>query len=305
MSVEIKGQGLVLNNINVSDPDFYKKKRKKEKELGVRLTSAEFIEKYYEGPSNKVIASGTSIFDPVLCELAYTWFTNEQDKILDPFAGGTTRGLIATMLNRNYTGIDLSKEQIEINQQIAEVVLENGEPTPNWIIGDSRDLNKLVKDKYDFIFTCPPYGDLEHYSTDPKDLSNMGYEEFDNAYEDIIKKSVAKLKEDRFFAIVIGNYRDKDGYLRDLVGKTVQYAENAGAHYYNDVIIRNQVGSAAVRAARLFNSSRKITRIHQYLLVFVKGDPKKATERLEAINTDFLNDLVNEYLEKREKKNKK
>lgn len=305
MSVEIKGQGLTLSNVNVSDPEFYNKKRKKEKELGIKLTSAEFIEKYYEGPTNKVISSGTSIFDPVLCELAYTWFTNEQDKILDPFAGGTTRGIVATMLNRNYTGIDLSKEQIETNQQIAEVVLENGEQTPNWIIGDSRDLNKLVKDKYDFIFTCPPYGDLEHYSTDPKDLSNMGYEEFDKAYEDIIKKSVAKLKEDRFFAIVIGNYRDKDGYLRDLVGKTVQYAENAGAHYYNDVIIRNQVGSAAVRAARLFNSSRKITRIHQYLLVFVKGDPKKATERLEEINTDFLNDLVNEYLEKREKKNKK
>lgn len=33
-------------------------------------------------------APGTSIFDPVLCEVMYKWFCVPGGKILDPFAGG-------------------------------------------------------------------------------------------------------------------------------------------------------------------------------------------------------------------------
>ncbi len=39
--------------------------------------------------------SGTSIFDPVLCELAYRWFCPPGGLILDPFAGGSVRGIVA------------------------------------------------------------------------------------------------------------------------------------------------------------------------------------------------------------------
>jgi len=37
--------------------------------------------------------TGTSIFDPVLCELMYSWFCPEGGQIVDPFAGGSVRGL--------------------------------------------------------------------------------------------------------------------------------------------------------------------------------------------------------------------
>ena len=36
--------------------------------------------------------NGTSIFDPVVCELAYTWFAPVGGVVLDPFAGGSVRG---------------------------------------------------------------------------------------------------------------------------------------------------------------------------------------------------------------------
>ena len=40
--------------------------------------------------------SDTSIFDPVLCEVIYHWFTKSKwSKILDPFAGGSVRGIVA------------------------------------------------------------------------------------------------------------------------------------------------------------------------------------------------------------------
>jgi hypothetical protein len=48
-----------------------------------------------------------SIFDPVLCEIMYRWFCPPGGQILDPFAGGSVRGIIAGSLDYNYTGIEL------------------------------------------------------------------------------------------------------------------------------------------------------------------------------------------------------
>ena len=50
---------------------------------------------------------------------------------------------------------------------------------PIWICGDSRKIDATCKDvDADFIFSCPPYADLEVYSDDPKDISTLGYEDF-------------------------------------------------------------------------------------------------------------------------------
>src|SRR5215471_15335327 len=82
-------------------------------------------------------ASGTSIFDPVLCELVYRWFCPPAGLVLDPFAGGSVRGIVAAKLGLRYTGIDLSRRQIEENRkQAAEICGQQSQPT--WIVGDSR-----------------------------------------------------------------------------------------------------------------------------------------------------------------------
>lgn len=60
--------------------------------------------------------TGTSIFDPVLCELAYRWFSPKGGVVLDPFAGGSVRGIVCAALGRRYVGIDLRQEQIEANR---------------------------------------------------------------------------------------------------------------------------------------------------------------------------------------------
>lgn len=52
-------------------------------------------------------ANYTSIFDPVLCELVYRWFSAEGSQVLDPFAGGSVRGVVASCLGRLYWGCDL------------------------------------------------------------------------------------------------------------------------------------------------------------------------------------------------------
>ncbi len=80
---------------------------------------------------------GQSIFDPVLTELMYTWFCPENGRILDPFAGGSVRGIVAHSLGYKYTGIELRKEQIESNIDQAKTMLEKNNQ-PEWIEGDSE-----------------------------------------------------------------------------------------------------------------------------------------------------------------------
>jgi hypothetical protein len=62
-------------------------------------------------------STGTSIFDPVLCEISYAWFSAPGAAVLDPFAGGSVRGVVAAVMDRHYTGIDLSAEQIQANRE--------------------------------------------------------------------------------------------------------------------------------------------------------------------------------------------
>lgn len=223
-------------------------------------------------------ATGTSIFDPVLCELAYRWFCPPGGLVLDPFAGGSVRGIVASKLGRRYLGIDLRPEQIAANETQAARMCDD--PKPTWIVGDSQCLPTLVTEPVDLVFTCPPYGDLEVYSDDPADLSMMDYPAFLAAYRAILAASVALLKPDRFACIVVGDIRDKRGFYRRFVSDTEQAFEDAGARLYNEAILVTAVGSLPIRVGRQFESARKLGKTHQQFLTFSKGDPKRATEAI-------------------------
>lgn len=229
------------------------------------------------------VYEGASIFDPVLCELSYRWFCPDGGKILDPFAGGSVRGIVAGVLGYPYAGIDLRLDQVEANRKQVELLsLKN----VDWFDGDSNEVLDRYKplDGFDFVYSCPPYADLEKYSDDPKDLSNMDYADFKEVYFSIIKKAVAQLKEDRFACFVVGDVRDKKGFYYNFVSDTIQAFKEAGMELYNEIILVNVVGSLAVRVRRQFNGGRKIGKMHQNVLVFYKGDPKKIKENYPELN---------------------
>ena len=234
------------------------------------LSAEEYKIRYGKTPM-----SGTSIFDPVLCEILYSWFCRENGNILDPFAGGSVRGVVANYLDYHYTGIELREEQVLSNQTQGLDIVPNN--IPEWITGDSnKELDKMDR-MFDFIFSCPPYYDLEIYCDDPDDLSNMQYNQFNKVYEEIIYKSCKVLKNNSFACFVVGNCRDKDGYLMDLVGNTIRAFEKAGLKLYNDIILRNAYGTAMLRAANTMKY-KKVVKVHQNILVFCKGNPKEFIE---------------------------
>ncbi len=222
------------------------------------------------------IYEGASVFDPVLCEIAYLWFCPEKAQILDPFAGGSVRGIVAAKMGHDYHGIDLRTEQVEANRRQAEALELSG---ATWYAGDSLRADELLPEnlKADFVFSCPPYHDLEKYSDDPDDLSNMPYQQFIETYRKIITKAMSRLKQDRFACFVVGDIRDpKTGFYRNFVSDTIKAFQDADptCKLYNEIILLNVAGSVPIRAGRQMEVSRKVGKMHQNVLVFYKGDPK-------------------------------
>lgn len=232
----------------------------------------------------KMQAQATSIFDPVLCEICYKWFNINNGLIFDPFAGGSVRGIVAEKLGYKYIGIDLREEQVEANKINAIECNVN----PTWYCDDSLNADKYIEDEsVDMIFSCPPYFDLEVYSDKPNYLSNMSYDDFRNTYIKIIEIACRKLKKNRFAIFVVGDIRDKDGFYRNFIDLT-KYAFNKGnCKLYNEVILLNSLGTAMIRCGKPFNANRKLTKIHQNVLIFYKGDPKEIKNNFGELDLDY------------------
>lgn len=262
--------------------------------MGIDSVQGRDVKRNNANPVNTFSARGeqakeaekTSTFDPLLCEIMYKWFSNEGDYILDPFAGGSVRGIVATSLGRQYKGIDLSSDQVCANMdQYKDVASRyNINNIPCWVCADSEVyLSKEVYTNmvYDMVFTCPPYYNLERYTKDENDLSNMPtYKDFIKKYAQILRYASMMLANERFFVIVVSEIRNPEtGSYYGFVPDTIRILKECGLNYYNEMILQNNIGSLPIRAPKYFNQSRKIGRMHQNILVFYKGDPKQITHR--------------------------
>lgn len=217
---------------------------------------------------NSKLPSDVSIFDPALCEVLYKWFCDENGTILDPFAGGSVRGIVANKLGYKYTGIDIRQEQIDSNREQGLNILEV-DNQPNWYCGDSNEVLEGFNKEFDFVFSCPPYADLEVYSDLEGDISNKPYNEFLRLYESIIEKSCKLLKKDGLACFVVGEVRDKKGNYIGFVPDTIKAFEKCGMKFYNEAILLNAIASASMRANGNMKS-KKLVKVHQNILVFKK-----------------------------------
>lgn len=216
---------------------------------------------------------GVSSFDPVLTEIAFSWFLPKDGKrILDPFAGSLARGGVAAILGNEYTGIDIRKDQIEVNEKHLATIETTG--SARFYTGNALDLEKIVPagEMFDMIFTCPPYYDLEIYSNDEEDLSaKKSYSEFMVEYESIFKQATDRLNDNRFAVIVVGDIRDEKGMYRNFIRDNITMFERLGYSLYNEMIYLQALATAPHRAERNMKK-RKPVKVHQNVLAFYKGD---------------------------------
>ncbi|MDR1304274.1 MAG: hypothetical protein LBK76_03525 [Verrucomicrobiales bacterium] len=221
-----------------------------------------------------------SLLDPVLCELMLLWFGmphGVKPRCLDPFAGGAAFGFVSAFKGCEFTGVELRQEQCDLNgQRLAAAGLSG-----RYICDDGCNvLRHVAPESQDFLFSCPPYYNLEKYSNLPNDASNAPtFEEFIVVLDKALGDAALTLKENRFAVVVVSNVRDKKtGGYHDLAGAVVKIFQRRGLLFYNDLILADCLSSASRRAYQYMSNSRKVARVHQNVLVFYKGDVKKIAE---------------------------
>lgn len=213
-----------------------------------------------------------SLFDPVISQLCYDWFCVNGGHVIDCCAGDTRKGNVIAHLGGTFTGIELRKEQVEHNNKKAF----NG---AKWICDSGENiLNHINKNSADMLLSCPPYFNLEIYSELENDISNAkNYDSFINSLEQMYIESIKCLKDDSFACIVIQNIRKVKSQLYidyyPFKEDIIKIFTKNGMFFYNDVVILKANGTAQMRAIPYMNQ-KKIVPIHEYLLVFYKGNFK-------------------------------
>lgn len=163
------------------------------------------------------------------------FFTKKNAKVLDPFGGVGSTAKACELTERRCTSIELSEKWHELSIQRLETEVKIGSSKNHeFINGDSVEELKKIKDSsFDFVVTSPPYWSIlnkktdhktierveeklaTNYSDNQKDLGNVeDYNEFlDILVNDIFKECGRTLKENKYMAIVVSDFRNKDEFI--------------------------------------------------------------------------------------------
>ena len=91
----------------------------------------------------------------------------------------------------------------------------------------------------------------------------------------------ARLKQNRFVVIKIGDVRDEKGFYRNLAGDSVSTFLRLGLKLYNMAISVTPIGTLPMRSSAPFEKYRKLSNAHQYVQCFFKGEDAKAASTTE------------------------
>jgi len=211
-----------------------------------------------------------SRFHPHLAEAVIRYWSLPGDLIVDPFAGRSTRAVVAAFLDRNYIGFEVVPKVAAKTQENADEV----RPGAARILNSDGVLLKELKgsDLADLVFTCPPYHRLERYESVPGQLSDIKrYEDFLSAIEICARNIFRVLKPGKFLAWVCADWRDGKAF-RLFHFDSLRIFLKAGLEPWDIVIIHNLSPFAALQAGKVA-AKRYTSKIHEYLLVFRK--PRK------------------------------
>jgi DNA modification methylase len=204
-----------------------------------------------------------SIFNPHLAQMILSAYCPTGAKIFDPFGGGGTRGFIASAMGHEYTGVEVRQEEVD-RIHVQQKKLQN---EFKLVCADCRTY-PVEEGAFNFCYTCPPYYDLEQYSTLENDLSSFGtYEEFMEGIKQSFEVCYKALQPGSFCVWVVGNFRDKHGNLTHFNGDTARVAKEVGFDLWDELIFWGAAGIASSRSGQ-FEANRKSVRVHESILIF-------------------------------------
>lgn len=217
-----------------------------------------------------------SEFNSSLCKKIINFWSNEGDTILDPFAGRTRAG-ISVLNKRGYIGFELS---VLAYNHIVVSYNRFKYNNPNSLLGSFKLINDDCYNidnyynnlnKFDMIFTCPPYWNLERYYAGKGDLSEIeDYDIFLKRYEDIFRRVVNYLKPEKYMILVVGDFRKNKKYY-SFHSDNIKIFDKFKDIKLHDIIV-NQSVTFDIANFRFggFKHNKIVSKVHEYILIYKK-----------------------------------
>lgn len=222
----------------------------------------------------KDLNGNASVLDPALCEIIVRMFMPTNGcRVYNPFGGGVQMGFVAGGCGFEYLSSEIRQNQCDANNAICQDF-----PNVKWLKSDTSKFTP--KQKYDLVFSCPPYYKVEKYidydgkSPDGELNSYSTYEEFRDMLFQGYSNAIEAMNENTFFVVMTGDSRDKNGGYYGCEAEHELFFKSKGLHIYNRIVYLESEFTRRATAKKTLNS-RKYPKCEQKVYAFFKGDPSK------------------------------
>ncbi len=211
-----------------------------------------------------------SVLDPVACEVIARFFMpTEGGRIYNPFGGGVQMGYVAGASGYGYVASEIRQNQCDANNAICSEF-----PAVEWINSDSSTFTP--PGEFDMVFSCPPYYKVETYldydGNPPEGEINSAptYMEFMALLFSGYEKAIEALKDNRFFVVMTGDSRDKNGAYYCHEADTELFFKQHGLSVYNRIVYLEAEFTRLAHAKKTLHT-RKFPKREQKIIVAYKG----------------------------------
>jgi len=215
-----------------------------------------------------------SVLDPVACEVIARFFMPANGRrIYNPFGGGVQFGYVAGACGFEYLASEIRQNQCDANNKLCSEF-----PGVQWIKSDSATYDP--DGAFDLIFTCPPYYRVEKYvdydgSPPAGEINSVAsYEVFRDLLFSGYRKAIEHLGDNRFFVVMTGDSRDKNGAYYCSEAETELFFKEQGLAVYNKIVYLECEFTRLAHAKKTLNM-RKFPKREQKIIAAYKGDIAK------------------------------
>ncbi len=259
---------------NIPNPKFASREGCWQGEAGfsnVVLTKQSIENGKVKNNSSKNLNGNASVLDPVACECILRFFMPaEGTRIYNPFGGGVQFGFVAGGYGYEYTASEIRQNQCDANNKLCCEF-----PGVEWVKSDSSTYGP--EGMFDLIFSCPPYYRVEKYldydgNPPPGEINHLStYGEFRDTLFSGYKKAIEHLNDNRFFVVMTGDSRDKNGAYHCHESETEIFMKENGLSVYNKIIYLEAEFTRLAQAKRTLDY-RKFPKREQKIIVAYKGN---------------------------------
>ena len=210
-------------------------------------------------------------------EFLTTYYTPENGLILDQFMGRATNGLAALYHGRKFVGYDVEKKNIDRSREIMNEHFDSKDFQLFHSDGITLEEFKNESEYFDAVNCDPPYVlQAEKYTTDKRDLSNVGHEEYmERIYTNfkqlyrLIKKSNFEQKIFHPVIFKVGTGRRGTNGIIDMDSDFQLAAKHAGFVLWDKVFNQLHSPMGAVNWERNY-LNKYVQKNYEVNLVFCK-----------------------------------